>query len=265
MSLISIPKFFMLLFGIWPAETIGGNLSRKFYWIYRTFVMVYYITFALFLTIECVRLATNHEKPQRISGSLALVVTIIIIVIKALIYQKNKIPIMCQSIVETENEILKSNDNEIKTSYEVSLKFGKYINIAVMLTTSITVLSFTIVPFAELWKVGVQGWNFDEKSFMYELYFPFNKKTHFTWVAVFNVYAGSLGIILNIACQTMFYSLIVFGASRLEMLQIRLRKFPNFAYEFHGNIPLTIKNFIKEHQDLARYSNIHSLYFLIIN
>nr|WJJ63324.1 odorant receptor 24 [Pachyrhinus yasumatsui] len=250
---LNTPKLYMILYGVWPADQIMGEQVKKFYILYKSVVAIFYHIFAAFLATELVILIVSDKPSERITGSAALVVTVLMLCFKSFIYQKNKVPHMCLTFTEAENDVWKSKDADVQKTYQTSFKWCDYLNTVVIISSCSVVLSFTIYAFFQLYQVGVQGWDFDNMSFMYEMYFPLNKTENFAFMAVFNVWAGLMGIILNIANQTTFYSLIIFAALRFRILQIRIKKFNFFAREFDGNIVLTIKKFIRAHQELIRF------------
>ncbi|XP_030764608.1 odorant receptor 49b-like [Sitophilus oryzae] len=248
MSLASIPKICMLMWGIWPPEFIKNPSLRTWYLIYKYILVVYVSILAGSLISEWIRLIIFHKSAERISSSGSLVVTIILLSIKMLIYQKNKIPQRFAKFVEVETDIEDSNDPEVQKIYYTVLRYDRYLNIGVIIATTLAVSSFAIIDIIKLWEIGVEAWNFDEASFMYELYFPFDKKKYMIVVVAFNLYTIYMGGVLNVVCLLLIYTLIVFSALQLRILRVRLRKFHTFVGKYGKDISETLYYFIVKHQ-----------------
>ncbi|XP_066262365.1 odorant receptor 67c-like [Euwallacea similis] len=252
MGLIATPKLFQQLWGIWPTETIHSDVNKKLYLIYRVFVIGWYSLFNIFQAIASIRLLSNKESFERISKCLSVVITLILMLINSIIYYKNRIPNMCLEVSKTENLILNNvHESEVYSSYQSALRRNIYLNRYIVGSSIFTLLTFIGVSAMEVVKIGPDYWKYDNVSFMHELYLPFDKSNFSVGIIFVNVWISIESVVVNGVIQTTLYALVMYGALRFKVLQIRLKRLNES--EIKGGKIRFLKKLVIDHQECLRF------------
>nr|QXE93238.1 odorant receptor 12 [Eucryptorrhynchus brandti] len=252
MGLFDTPRAFLQIWGIWPVETIDTDLKKNMYMAYRAFQIGWYTLFNISQTIGCIGLILHGEPFERISKCLSVLVTLVLMLWKGIIYLRNKIPQMCLMVIEAEKALIKLEDQEIRATYNHMEKNNRYMNIWIIGSSVFTLIAFIVVSFIELFTIGPDFWEYDNISFMHELYLPFKKRDHYYFIIFANIFTAVVSVVLNAAIQTTFFGLIAYASIRLRVIQIGLEK----LYAGPKTVKDTeriLKGFLQEHQDSIRF------------
>ncbi|KAL1502461.1 hypothetical protein ABEB36_007599 [Hypothenemus hampei] len=255
-SLIKLPKLFMIFVGVWPSKFVLNQHTRRIYNVYRISFVAIFILFYMSLATECLLLITNSSQTERANSASSILISVSIGAIINFTYYINELALMYELIATVEMEVFNMKyDNDIRRSYENTLKYAKYLYTSIIIPSAFSVITYTVTAFAELKTVGYSGWDFNKKSFMYELYIPVDKFKYFNWIILFNLYVGFVCVALHVVYHIMFYGLVVFAAEQLKSIQIRIRKFDKIAHEANVDSHSIIKRFVVDHQDLLKFVN----------
>ncbi|XP_066261783.1 odorant receptor 49b-like [Euwallacea similis] len=253
MSLMAIPILFMTILGIWPAEFIERRLQKLCYRIYSVITFSFFTTFLMSLFSGCVDLVGNPSVlPERKNSCLTVTLAITLAVIKVVIFYKYRLPYVGHSVFKQEQKLV-LGDAEEKKLYEEINKYAQHMYFALLSSAGCAVVFYIIGAFVSLNVLGYKNWNFDDKSFMLELYFPFEKNRHFIWIIIFNIFSAFFVFLVRSSGNVMYYSLVLFGKLQLQLLQLRVKKFKEQIRESDADFKLVVVKFVKDHDEVIRF------------
>lgn len=148
-----------------------------------------------------------------------------------------------------EQQLENQNDEEVKTYFRTQTVYCRRINCVQIFLTIFSCATYVLVSFVELIQVEDLAF-YKNAPFMHDIWYPFRREEHMTWVVCINMVIIVQGIILNSTTQTTFICLMVYATTRFGVLQIRLKKFDRVAKE--GNVLSVIRDLIVEHQESIR-------------
>ncbi|CAH1126021.1 unnamed protein product [Ceutorhynchus assimilis] len=167
---------------------------------------------------------------------------------KVCLYLKNKIPEMFFTVIEREEKILETEENDVKLIYNKQIQYYKLATFCQCFCSGFGISWFILV---NLIRKYIQGY---QEHFMYELWFPFNKEKNDNLVTAYNIFIAIYGFLFNCAVQTPLQTLMVFSTSQLRILQLKLRN--AFARKFISEQEKIdyVKGLIKDHQFLIQFT-----------
>lgn len=175
-------------------------------------------------------------------------VTLVLMLVNSLIYQKNGIPQLCSTVLKIEAELAKSN-NEISEAYRTTVAKNKYLNMYIIGSSLFTLVAFIGLSLFDVIKAGPAFWDFDNVTFMHELYLPFNRGNHQMLIITTNIFTACESVVVNGVIQTTFYALVMYGALRFKILQINLKKLD----QSEGDRMWRMRELIQDHQYCIRW------------
>lgn len=112
---------------------------------------------------------------------------------------------MCLKVIDAETALKEIDDEDIHVTYDRMVTSTRYMNYWIIGSSLFTMVAFLVVSFIELAHIGPAYWDFDNVSFMHELYLPFNKREHYHFIIIANISISVESVILNAAIQTTFF------------------------------------------------------------
>lgn len=167
----------------------------------------------------------------------------------SLIYKQNGIPQLCSTVLEIEADLAKSKDEKVTQAYRTALAKSKYLNIYIVGSSLFTLSVFTGLSLLDVIKVGPTFWDFDNVTFMHELYLPFNRRNHQLLIITTNIFTACESVVVNGAIQTTFYALVMYGALRFKILRLNLKKID----QTEGDRKWRMRELIQDHQYCIRW------------
>lgn len=250
-NLIMISKFLLLFVGLWTLHLKKNNIYTKVYKIYSVVTKVLYCSFMASLAAQFAILIKENDNLERIIASLALVIVIMENATKYVIYQKNQIPDMFKDIIENERQIWMTGEEEVIKNYKKQVKFCRIINIFQLIAIISATGMFAINSFIEYYTFGITA--FERKPFMHDNWYPFVMEKHMTFVMVFQMYYLVIGGSINVATLTTFAVVLIFAATKLRLLQIRIKNIgKRQANVGTKQLEAEVKKLIEEHQYVLR-------------
>nr|QXE93188.1 odorant receptor 7 [Eucryptorrhynchus scrobiculatus] len=239
-SIYKISKYFMIIVGLWKIRLNISPTLKIIYSAYSCILQIMYFIFNLSLIIRAVQIVLKNTGDENKFGAISLAAVIWFINFRVLIYLIYGIPKMFISVIEQENDIFNSGNQEILTMYRKQCKFYTIISIYITLNTALATCAF----------VASHVINYSpDKNFMFELWFPFEIEPHV--YAVYKFLMSQWGILFNSAVQCGMQSLIIFITSQFDILQINIRNV--FTFERGKNVHCAVKKYIQKHQFLIKF------------
>ncbi|KAH1021424.1 hypothetical protein HUJ04_010941 [Dendroctonus ponderosae] len=246
MRLMAIAEVFLKLWGLWPTTSISP-FRKIFYLHYKVVVIGWYTAFNCCYLVGSLRLIANNEPSERISKCLSVLLSIGLLLVKGLLYLKNHISQLCIKVTESEVTYSDSLDSKIKEAYKRTELGNNHLNYYILGSTFSTLIAYAGVSCIEVYNTGPDYWKMDNVSFMHEIYLPIDKLKWRWWIMVANIATACESVVVNIAVQSSYCALVMFGSLRLEVLRIRLKKF----HKSSCNVA-DMKGFVIEHIDSIR-------------
>lgn len=175
-------------------------------------------------------------------------VTLVLMLVNSLIYQKNCIPQLCSRVMEIEQNLAKSSDAKITQAYHTTVAKNKYLNLYIVGSSLFTLAAFIGLSLLDVIKAGPAFWDFDNVTFMHELYVPFNRGNHQALIITANIFTACESVVVNGVIQTTFYALVMYGALKFKILQINLKKIE----QIEGDRQWRMRELIQDHQYCIR-------------
>lgn len=176
-------------------------------------------------------------------------VTLVLMLVNSLIYQKNCIPQLCSTVMEIEQDLARSNDAKITQTYHTTVAKNKYLNMYIVGSSLFTLVAFIGLSLLDVIKAGPAFWDFDNVTFMHELYVPFNRGNHQALIITTNIFTACESVVVNGVIQTTFYALVMYGALRFKILQLNLKKIE----QTEGDRMWKMRELIQDHQYCIRW------------
>lgn len=193
------------------------------------------------------RIIIDQEPFERISKCLSVFVSIGLLLVKGLIYLRKNIALICIQVRDAESTFKNSSDQKVKRAYTRTEVSNKYLNIYIIGSTFLTLVAYAGVSCIEVYNTGPDYWKMDNVSFMHEIYLPIDKLKWRWWIMVANIATACESVVVNIAVQSSFCTLVMYGSLRLEVIRIGLQKF--YQSPCGGG---NMKSFVMEHLDSIR-------------
>lgn len=86
-SFTELPRFFLMLSGLWPFKISDNFFVDKIYRLYTLSQICYYLCVILGLAVNLVILIMRFDQPQRIIGDVNLFIIVFEICLKVVIFQ----------------------------------------------------------------------------------------------------------------------------------------------------------------------------------
>ncbi|KAL1492169.1 hypothetical protein ABEB36_012655 [Hypothenemus hampei] len=249
MGLLNMSTLMLQLGGAWPLEEGESKPKKIFYKMYGNFLIISFVVFNVFLSLGFIRLILKKESFGRLSNSLSVLITLLLMILNITIFNQKKVAYLCQDIkIYEKNYLLNAKDPEISVIYEAILKKSKILNTFTLVTSFFGTLSLIGVSLLWVHNAGSNFWESDA-PFMFELYVPFDRQKYYGLVIIANIFIACLGTIFYIAVQTTFYGLFMYGNLRFQILQLKFKKFSTYNEEdsFEG-----LKMLKTEHYDAIK-------------
>ncbi|KAL1492103.1 hypothetical protein ABEB36_012595 [Hypothenemus hampei] len=249
MGLLDISTLLLQLSGLWPVENNKSKLKKTFYNIYRRFLVIWFVIFCIFQSLGFIRLILKKESFGRLSNSLTILLTVILMILNITIFNKKKVAYLCQNIIIYEKvHLLNTKDLKMSVIYQAISKKNKFLKIFTLLTSILGTLLFIGVSLLLLYNAGPDFWKSDA-PFMFELYVPFDRQNYYWFIIIENIFIVCSGSMFYITCQTTFYGLFLYGTLRFQILQLKIEKLSIYGGE---NSFEKLRSLILEHQDIIK-------------
>ncbi|CAH1129987.1 unnamed protein product [Ceutorhynchus assimilis] len=181
---------------------------------------------------------------------------------KVIIYTKQNILELFKDVIEKEEVIWASNNEIIKTMYRGKIRTFKIYTAALAIFTVSAVVLLQGYGAVGVLQIKEHNKKFNtslEPHSMYQTIIPLNKLEHVTFFFALEAFLAWVGVTYNCTTHMVFVVLLMFSASQLEMLQIRLRyyveeDFPETPTEEQINEKIVLlKSFIRDHIYIIRF------------
>nr|QXE93270.1 odorant receptor 44 [Eucryptorrhynchus brandti] len=256
-KLINPVKIYLICAGKYRIPPANKKLSML-YKVYSIFIQLSFITFCLSVWPEFLRLVIQRYDTEILISSFVIVINCIKILIKLLIFQKNKVLDFFYDVIKKEEDLWECFDEpDIKSFYIRKFsEYKKFILVQALLTLlagfvfQITGLvnNLHIIAYNQAHNTTL------ELRYGYQLWLPFNKLDHMFVFYLLQIQFTWAASILYCMMNLIVSALLIIEAMQLEIFQIRVRNFipPNESNWIMEPKVLELKKLIKEHQDLIR-------------
>lgn len=236
----------MLPTGVWKLPISPKSETQTVYSFYSIIIQSLYAMYNASMVIRLFQIWGKYPMAE-LYVFLTLTILILEINYKIMIYLKNGIPQMFAHVIEREELVLRSGDAEMLAIYLSRVRYYKFATFCQCFCSGFGITWFVLINIYTKYYMGMKV-----EHFMYELWFPFNKEKHDTFVVVYNVLMAFYGFLFNCASQTPLQTLMVFSAAHLEILQLKLRR--SFKEELASEAEKleNVKKLIQEHQFLIQ-------------
>ncbi|XP_060531894.1 odorant receptor 67c-like isoform X2 [Cylas formicarius] len=248
----------MIAGGIWRLQTAtSSSVSSWVYTIYSYSIQVFYSTLVVSLVVEfVVRYRANNMEGA--IENLSKTIFGILLMLKLLLCQSNKLVNLTRSAIKEEEEVFKKDDKAIQTIYKSHVRYSSKI------TYTVAVYSFLLGGY--LIEIGItnsylfykahKGFNVSlEKPLPMPLWYPFDRNKYHVWALVHQIVEVFLTALYSGSVQAFTNAAIIFVRSQLKILQYLLANFDAYSVtdEFLevDDVGLhTLKVFLRSHHKL---------------
>ncbi|KAF7276934.1 hypothetical protein GWI33_009639 [Rhynchophorus ferrugineus] len=252
-------KILMIVSGFWKKPLTDSTIINKIYYSYFIFSKIIVVIFCLELFFGLVDHIVKESDRQLIITSASVLLTCMVIVLKAYICIKRRLIEILEEIVLYEKKLSNTDDEEIKQAY-----FDKAHLSNVMCRAQAVV---QLCASGSLFYLGIGGdqalidYNrihntTIDSPYWYQFYFPAMKLDHLVTVYFLNFIFCFFGSLTNIVAHSIIATLMIFAATQLQILNIQLKKFIKDKNDYLADKTNELKRYVKHHQDLIRYVNV---------
>nr|QXE93258.1 odorant receptor 32 [Eucryptorrhynchus brandti] len=265
-KLISWTKKILICTGLWNLPITNNHVYQKIFYIYSMFMRLGCFMFWLLLFCELIRLIIYKYDTELIITSLGVVVNDSKILFKVIIYLKHNILGLFKDVIEKEADIWSSNNEEIITLYKRNIRTCKLYVIVLGFITLVAVSLLQIpgaINFIAIVQYNIEHNATVEPHVMYQIFLPFNKVNHMTWLFTIEAFLAWVGATYNTATHLIFLTLLVYAASQLQVLQIKLKNYDGLDFSSEASQEeideriVVLKGLIRDHQQMIGFV-IHS-------
>ncbi|ERL93972.1 odorant receptor 47b [Dendroctonus ponderosae] len=223
---IKLAKVALISTGVWIMP-ITENRSVAFaFKIYSLFMKGSCVMYFSLLFAETIRLIIFKYDMDVILASVGVLFNAAKIMLKVFIYLKYHILEHFEDVIEKERALWNSDNEELKALYRTKVRHCNVFVITVFTSSLMAVTAlqlsgaFTAFELAEYSKAN----NITiEPHVMYQSLFPFSKLDNLYWWLASQALWWWVGLTYNTMTHAVFAILLIYAATQLEILQIRLR------------------------------------------
>ncbi|XP_060533954.1 odorant receptor 67c-like isoform X2 [Cylas formicarius] len=266
-SILNFSKYCMISVGIWrlPLPT-NINVIRKTYAIYSIFVTIY---IPLFLTSMCIHfilaLVSQNETLEDLMKEFSYIIITLMTETAAVICQRNNFKGIIAYVLNEENNILNSGEDETLHHHTQQQKFCYNVNLTIFVFPICTAASIVIENASVRSQIGQYNREHNDtldRPFPFELYlYKFDKNKHQAAMLLVEYVSHWMIIFRIISTKNIVVSCVIFTPSILKRLQVRFKR---MSMEEGGTFE-SLKDLISQHQNVIRYvSDLnHSIKYVI--
>ncbi|KAF7276933.1 hypothetical protein GWI33_009638 [Rhynchophorus ferrugineus] len=201
----------------------------------------------------------KRNDTQIIISSACVLITCVVITFKGYICIRRRLIDILDEVVKYEGEISKSDDHEIKEAYMAKAQLSN--------TMCITQALIQCCASVALFYLGITGdQNLIEYNrihnttidspYWYQIWFPATKLDHLIIIYGLNGLFCVSASLSNIVAHSIIATLMIFAATQLQILNIKLKKFIKDIDDNLNHKTVELKRYVKQHQDLIKYVNV---------
>ncbi|KAL1509550.1 hypothetical protein ABEB36_004264 [Hypothenemus hampei] len=246
-SFLGLVRPLILVAGFWPLPLT----YQKCYNIYSIIVKFSFLICLITILYEMLHILQHHYDLNIIITTFGMVITVGKMLIKLSIYHKFNTWALLKQVVEKDEEIKKSDDENVKASYLKKIQLiNIYVTILVMITAvgQIGICTSGYLKFLQ-YKQESQLTNSTKKQYlMFKSLFP-HQMDNYYYVLTFQLYWAWIIGLINTITTVLFLALLVYARFLLEGLQIYSGKFiiDLLANQKGKNNIETFKKFLDRH------------------
>ncbi|XP_060518573.1 odorant receptor 30a-like [Cylas formicarius] len=250
-SILDFSKYCMILSGIWRLPLPTNNRAlKKLYMFYSLIVHIYLPIFLVSLCIQVAKSSTsiNDQKSSvKVFEQLSYMIGLVMITATAVLYQTKAVKEIIYYIINEDIALSQSKDNEVLQSHSTQVRFCKQSNFGVAILMTWMGISMIFVNYWS--RLQAEKYNREHnasiaKPLPYDLYYyKLDKAEHASMLLALNDITVIVLGLLAASTKMFFFSCIIFPASILKRLQIRLRK-----VTMSEDVFFRLKECVLEHQ-----------------
>ncbi|XP_060533450.1 odorant receptor Or2-like [Cylas formicarius] len=257
-TILTLSKCGMIAAGIWRFPVTTRPSFQILYALYSICIQVYLAIFVVSMVIRFAILSIHENHPTKESVDLlftafAYLISFLVTQIKAVICQTKPLRRIICYIIEEEENLSNSGDEEILAYHRRQIALDKKINWAIFYFTAL-LGSAAIVSNAFL-RVSIGQLNSASNStvrrpFVYELYYyKVDTEKRASILVILNAFSVLVAILMGVSTQSIFLTCIIFASSVLKALQVKLKKMS----VGDNDMTVTLAGLVKEHQRVVRF------------
>ncbi|XP_066257515.1 odorant receptor 30a-like [Euwallacea similis] len=261
-SLISWMRYLLIIAGFWT-DPIGTHyITQKTFKLYSLFMRSSCFVWWVLLVGEFARLVILHYDIAIITQSFGVVVNASKLMMKVVIYWRNKTLQMIKDIAANEQKVWASGDDEIFSLYRRHIGLLKYYIVAMVFATFMVVFLLQGVGAIQYLEIRNHNILFNETVESHSMYLtliPRNKQDHPVFLLTSQFLWGFLGLTFNSITHLLFATLLVYCRIQLITLQIKSRKLFGgdedkalLELDDKGQVQ-ALKQLIRDHQYIIRF------------
>ncbi|XP_030758802.1 odorant receptor 49b-like [Sitophilus oryzae] len=250
-------KWLMIFAGFWKMPLSKNPFLNKLYMFYSKGSKIYMFLFIILLAMELFRLIKDQENSKVIITSFCVMVSCILIAVKLYIIIKRNLADLIQEIIIKEEEIWKSDDEEVKDIFTRKAYFCNVLCAGLTMVQVVCLASMSAMAFIgdqELIEYNRVHNTTLDTYYWYQLWFPGVKLDHLGWVYTLNGCFGWIACSNSMVCHSLLATLMIFASTKMEILCAILRKCVKgkIDVDLDRNI-FELKRCVVEHQDIIEY------------
>lgn len=141
---IKVVKYCLIMSGLWKKPIHRYKLILKLYKIYCIVVPLLFYIIYLLIIVELIRLIVMKNNVDYVIATIGLTITETRILVRLVIFSRNKILNLLDVLVKEESEIWENEDQEVKLTYAKYIKICRKYSICQLVTSGIAVTTFGI-------------------------------------------------------------------------------------------------------------------------
>ncbi|XP_076255435.1 uncharacterized protein LOC143193239 [Rhynchophorus ferrugineus] len=254
--LIGFLKTLMICTGTWSYHWTDNLILKKLYKYFFFFPLSVFAAFYILIIMELFRVLYERDNLEKLLLNLGIVLDASKITIRFFVYFKNKVFDKVKDIMMDEQDIFQSQDPEVTDYYLERAKSWRSTLILLYITTCLCAYGYMIVEVSSNIIVNKRHKANNESvepPFLYQIYFPNPVENIMSlycvncFMVTFIILAVNVSFGLSTTCM-------VYGATQLEIFQIRLKRIHEIAQKsYNGDVALTLKMYVIKHQNLMAY------------
>lgn len=232
--------------GMWPPK------NKKFRWLYSIYSKLVFIWFVTFTTSEFIEMKNIYHdfKELTVNAGVSLLYGVQIAKVYIVLFRRKKVEGLVNVIRKTENEILSSDDEDLKKILHeyVAQNVKVYVSFGYLVVG--TIVAFFINPFMQYWFLPHEevlynngtGTGRDKIPLIFSSWFPFNKYepvSHYFYAFGFQLVSGTIGATYVGTWDILIFGLMIFGIGQFRILQYYLKSLVPVE---HGQAGKTLTN-----------------------
>ncbi|XP_076270448.1 odorant receptor 10-like isoform X1 [Rhynchophorus ferrugineus] len=252
-------KILMIVSGFWKKPIKDFLAINKIYYVYFILSKLLMVVFCFELFFGLLQHIMKRSDSQIIISSTGVLITCVVITFKGYICIKRRLIENLDEVVKYESEISKTDDQEIKKAYMDKAQLSNIMCIVqalVQCCASVALFYLGITGDQALIEYNRIHNTSIDSPYWYQIWFPATKLDHLIIIyglnGLFCIYAS----LSNIVAHSIIATLMIFAATQLQILNIKLKKFIKDVDDNLDHKTIELKRYVKQHQDLIKYVNV---------